>query len=377
LQHNGIFDAFEEAKKVTPSNYLAPTREMVTAKFKESTDSQHIIVGHVLDYFEVPNGGFYVLYQIHAAWESIEWMVINGAAAGLSMTHFPLDKGGTDIIPYEVSLCFEPARPHCYTVVGSPGIQPVLDYKRRLISGDIPDGSDTIERPLQVTIMADMETEQVVSTTPAENTPIESAIGSIPDESQRKIVMARLASMQRFAEEAELTAEKVRKENGSLQTKLSQASQGHDNEKMHADLLKNQLAIITASIGADKVATYHTQTEPIHKQIDDKNFTGVINSFERVLCAANRQIMELQESKGIVPAQSAQKRTAGDQLTPGLVEKIEERAAMDATTPAAELKAASGTSQRVPLFETHEVLRRAMSRTGETFRGTQMDVPFA
>ena len=154
LEHSGIFEAFGSAQKPTTLRHPAVVKG---AERQAKENPKHTIVGHVVDYFEVPAGGFYVIYQIHPQWPTVQWMITSGQSAGLSMTHCEVGNG---IMPYEVSLCFEPARPHCYTVVGCATLLGVLAYKRRLLLGSIGDHSSTLARPLTVEIMADtMETE--------------------------------------------------------------------------------------------------------------------------------------------------------------------------------------------------------------------------
>ena len=77
LEHSGIFEAFGAAQKTASKTQLAPTPAEVKARLEKQAkcNPKHTIVGHVVDYFEVRDGGFYVVYQIHQQWPTVQWMM--------------------------------------------------------------------------------------------------------------------------------------------------------------------------------------------------------------------------------------------------------------------------------------------------------------
>lgn len=350
LEHSGIFEAFGAAQRSTAKSHLAPTPAEVKARLERQAKAnpKHTIVGHVVDYFEVPTGGFYVIYQIHPQWPTVQWMITSGQSAGLSMTHCEVGNG---IMPYEVSLCFEPARPHCYTVVGCATLLGVLAYKRRLLLGSIGDHSSTLARPLTVEIMADtMETET------RDPTPIEAALATIGDESQRDVIKQRLAAMMKHIDQKD-------SEVASLNNKLTAASKQNDNARIQTELLKSQLQNVTAGLGEERCKRYNLDTTVTDKAIESRDYDQLAQVTERALMACSRLLMEQSEKT----SESSSKRESTDgQLVPEMAARIEE-------TVAPALTAASAASA-APAKELSpdDYLARAMAATAQSFRGTPL-----
>ncbi len=332
-------------------------------KVQSKTQRDHTIVGHVVDYFEVPNGGFYVIYSIHPQWNEVIWMITEGKSSGLSMTHYPLNTKRKNVMPYEVSLCFEPARPHCYSIVGSPTLLGLLNYKRRLISGSIGDWSESLARPSKVPIMADkMETE--VAPPAAAPTPIEAALASIPDEGQRALVAARLTDMMKHVDAKEKDVAAMEAEKAKLEADLAAASKNSFNAQTQTELLKAQLQTVTATLGDDLCRTFNLAPEVTDKAINSGDFSQLAMVTDRALMACSRKMMLGTDSD------SSRKR-GGSTMTPDIAARIEETTGqMEVAPPAAaaevpELKAASA-GQMSP----DDYLARAMASTARSFRGT-------
>lgn len=334
---------------------------------QSKTQRAHTIVGHVVDYFEVPDGGFYVIYTIHPQWTDVIWMITEGKSSGLSMTHYPLNNKKKNVMPYEVSLCFEPARPHCYSIVGSPTLLGALNYKRRLISGSIGDWSESLARPTKVPIMTDkMETE--VAPPAAAPTPIEAALSSIPDEGQRALVAARLADMMKHVDAKEKDVAKMEAEKAKLAEELAAASKNSFNAKTQADLLKAQLQTVTSTLGEDMCQKFQLDPAVTDKAIDSRDFAQLAMVTDRALMACSR-VMMLGDS-------GSSRKRGGSALTPDLAARIEETTGqtMEVAAPAAAaaapamdtgLKAASAAD-----MSPDDYLRRAMQSTARSFRGT-------
>lgn len=346
---------------------------MVMAQLKKQskTEYTHTIVGHVVDFFEVPHGGFYVVYHIHPQWKSVIWMITEGKSAGLSMTHFPLKNGGSDIMPYEVSLCFEPARPHCYTIVGSPTLLGVLAYKRKLVSCAIGDQSESLTRPTRVPIMSEMETEKAPTTTP-----IEDALSSIADEGKRALVAARLTDMMKHVDATEREHAKMQADKEKLESELAAASKQTTNARVQTELLKAQLSNVTAGLGADRVKRYNITPEVTSAAIDSRDYDQLAQVTERTLMACSRLMMEQAE------VTSPSKRPAENgQLDPTMAARIETiatpaapaapaaaaaaPAAMEETGLTAASAGVAGSAEMTP----DDYLARAMASTARSFRG--------
>lgn len=78
LEHKGIHSAFQKAFQETTDNFAAPTPSQVEGKLKASKSLDETIVGRVLEYFEVPDGGFYIIYTISEKYPAVKWMIDNG-----------------------------------------------------------------------------------------------------------------------------------------------------------------------------------------------------------------------------------------------------------------------------------------------------------
>lgn len=351
LEHSGIFEAFEAAQKTASKKQLAPTPTEVKARLEKQAKSnpKHTIVGHVVDYFEVPNGGFYVVYHIYHQWPTVQWMITSGQSAGLSMTHCDV---GNSIMPYEVSLCFEPARPHCYTIVGSHSLLGVLAYKRKLVSGNIQDYSTTLERPLSIKIMTDAESAMAVEG--REPTPIESALSELPEEKQ-KIVKARLAAMMQLVDKRD-------GENAKLKEDLVAASKQNDNNRVQTELLKSQLQNVTAGLGKERCERYNLAPDVTDKAIESRDYDQLAQVTERALMACSRLLME-QSEKTSAPV--AKREASEGQLVPEVAARIEE-------TVAPTLTAASATAAPDKELSPDDYLARAMAATAQSFRGTPL-----
>jgi len=110
-EHSGIFDAIANLNErgETPLQSRVWKELNDIAKTKDVRSSS---VGEVIDYWESPNGSWWCTFCIDAVkWEGIIWMIEKTFLRGLSLTHMVHNE---NLIPYEVSLCFEPARPGCY-----------------------------------------------------------------------------------------------------------------------------------------------------------------------------------------------------------------------------------------------------------------------
>jgi len=355
LEHKGIHTAFKTAKSLTSSSFDAPVPATVSAvlKLQAERDPKHAILGEIVDFFEVPSGGFYIVYKIPDELDSIVFMIINGLACGLSLTHYELNHTG-NIMPYEVSLCYEPARPHCYTIVGSSSLQRVLNYKRSLMTGRIPDPSLTLKRQ-KVYIMS--EAPELVA---ASKSPVEEALSTIPDENARKILAERMGDLMRMVDTTESKNVNLTADNKALNEKLSAASAFNFNAEAQAQLLKSQLDLLTTSLGVEKCKKFGLSNDVTHAAIDSGDYNQLARLMDRTLVACSRQFMEMSAQP---EAPSPMKRAAAEQITPQTAAVVEE--------VAEELTAASA-PVAAPAMTPEDYLARAMASTARSFRGTRV-----
>lgn len=377
LEHQGVFRAYDAARLKMPKGMYIPTKEMIQSQLNHQSkvDPTHTAVGRVVDYFGVPNGGFYIIYKMDDDLKDVEWMIINGAASGLSLTH--VENPRKQIIPYEVSLCFKPRRPHCYSVAGFTSLQGALSYKRRLETGVIGDWSTTLERPTQVPIMADMETE-TPQPKAASKTPLESAIGTIPEEN-RKLIESRMAELMRYADEAEKKQVELEGKNTELSAKLAVASQAEINREVEANMLKTQLDLVTQAMGAERCSRHQLEKSKTDPAIDSHSYDNVVAMSARALKACSVTITDLREqlaSKAAPVAASSRKRES-EEMTSDMYAAIERRTAPVEVEPAAAAAPVAASAAAANPNDPRELLRRAMANTARSFRGTAMSAPIA
>jgi hypothetical protein len=129
---------YEEATRrayAKDDTVVVPTPRAVRAELEllAQTNPKYIIGGSVLDYFAVPGGGYYILFDVTNA--TLATLIDKGYASGLSLTHNEIRHNNT-IVPYEVTLCIVPQRPQCY-VYATGGLQSLLSYKSKLMDGSI------------------------------------------------------------------------------------------------------------------------------------------------------------------------------------------------------------------------------------------------
>lgn len=266
------------------------------------------------------------------------------------MTHCTAEEDR--VVPYEVSLCNEPARPHCYTLAKFSSLKGALEYKGLLISGHIKDVSTTLEK----TMAMQEDTKPTASK-------LQLALDSIQDEEQRNLISARLGDMMKFVDEAEKKAADLVESESNLRKQLECASKETLNEKIQADLLKSQLQTVTASLGQDWCQKYHLGEEVTNAAIDSGEFNRLAQLTERALMACSRKMMDAIQNT------SKPKRQAEHQMTPTTIEKIEEKTAS--------IVPASASTMPVVREEPKDMspmdyLQRAMESTARSFRGTQV-----
>jgi hypothetical protein len=129
---------YEEATRrayAKDDTVVVPTPRAVRKELESlaKTNAKYIIGGSVLDYFAVPGGGYYIVFDVTDA--TLATLVDKGYTSGLSLTHNEMRHNNT-IVPYEVTLCIVPQRPQCY-VYATGRLQSLLSYKSKLMDGSI------------------------------------------------------------------------------------------------------------------------------------------------------------------------------------------------------------------------------------------------
>ena len=134
---------------LSSQNHLA-TRDRVIAELHDlgESDATKSAVGTIVDARLIePEGGLYVIAEISAGLIGVAHLVRAGFLTGLSLSTV-VDSSG--LVPVEVSLTKEPARPHSYIVFSSGQLQKVREYLGKIQSHTIRDYSGSLDRPTRV-----------------------------------------------------------------------------------------------------------------------------------------------------------------------------------------------------------------------------------
>lgn len=251
VEHHGVFEAVRQVGAAVPLPADVKKAMIKLAK----TDASSAIVGSVIDAFIGPKtGALYIIYGIdELLMPSIEFLILNRFLPGLSMTHVvsqvPTEKDQPDpqVVPYEVTLCSEPARPGCYTFLTGSSVE-LQRYKRSIEKGAIAEPEFSAP-PL---VMSAEEAQ------PPQRSEIEQAFDSIDNEETRKVIAARLTAMVKS-----LDATKAEKE--ALEQKYSGLVKASSvNERM----LKNQLSLFQKQLGEQMCSDYCLNDDQTHSAID-------------------------------------------------------------------------------------------------------------
>lgn len=326
-------------------------------KLQSETNPTHTILGRVIDYFEVPDGGFYIIYSIDDQFDYIRDLIWSGMSAGLSLTTSPINE--STVMPYEVSLCHDPKRPNCYTMSSFESLDDALRYKRALISGDIPDASEQLQRPSRVPyiIMTDKDPKLTVAS--ANSNPYMSALEAIPDEASRKLLATRFVDMSKAEMEQQQRITELEQQKGKLEEDLTIASKNSVNEKVKANMLQAQFDVIRARLGEKACKDYHLEHQVVEKAIGGRDYDELAIVTERALMACSRTFTD------IITKDSEEKRSAPQQLTPDMVNDIEQ-AYLGTPNDAMQTELTVASNAARPMSD-EDHLRRAMANTRERF----------
>ena len=371
-EHAGIFDAISN---ISDQDEL-PLQSRVWKELNTIADTKDVRsapIGQVVDYWESPNGSWWCTFYIDAGkWEGVVWMVENMFLRGLSMTHMVHND---NIIPYEVSLCFEPARPGCYVYFFHVELFRVDEYKRSVLSKSIREPITDTNTPAIVIMASENSNTTPANTTPMDITEeraapvvqkplIEQAMEALPEE-HRNIIAARLTEMCKRADDARSKQKAAEDERDAAKKSEEQAIISAKNGEVNVGMLKSQLEIMRSNLGEDLITNYHISPEHCKPLLESNDPNQMLRVVDRVLCAANARMMMAYEQSLTNNSTTSKKRKA--EPTPEFkVPETPARKATDAPMVAASKKAAAPAKSPVVTTSTpSEILARAMADTFE------------
>jgi len=295
-EHSGIFEAIGNLAERNE----APLQSRVWKELNDiakNKDVRSSSIGEVIDYWESPNGSWWCTFYIDAVkWEGIVWMIEKSFLRGLSLTHMVHNE---NLIPYEVSLCFEPARPGCYVYHFSLELFKMDEYKRGVLTKSIrePIKSDSTHIDVIVANKKTMENQNMGDGMETNNDGtmeqkplIEQIMDKLPKE-HRTIFAARFTEMCQRVDEAR-SAQKT------AEGMLDEAKKGEEaalisakNNECNVGMLKSQLDIMRENLGADMITNYHLSEPYCAPLLESQDPNEVRRCVDRLLLAANAKLM--------------------------------------------------------------------------------------
>jgi len=249
-------------------------------------------VGVVITHREGADGRFYALFAIDtAAFPAVPMLIRTGALRGISLTHC-LPKPP---IAVELSLCVRPARSECYVMRSATDLMEQYDYMRRLIT-----------QPAMETPAVDAKT------------PLELAMTQLSGE-DKQLVTARFADLMAACDKMSLALTSEKAARAKADTAL-EAAKGSGNSKM----LEAQIKMMASQLNPDICATYYCSADTLMSELSSDHPATVLRAADRMICACNRQMMELRAGKlPTTPAEPrGQKRRAEPDPDTGRTETV-------------------------------------------------------
>lgn len=332
FEHKGIHSAIRKLPE-----YNKPSAFEVSVALETSKDASHRTLGYVTDVFEAHDGGFWaVLYIDFANKSGLYQLIQSGMLQSVSLTHM-VNKDSSNIVPLEIALVGNPARPGCRIRFASKSALNMQLYKASIIAGttstmSVVAASNTM---MEVDKGAEPTCENVLnSMTPA----------------NRQIIAAKLAYLVQCMDKqkAELVAANERL-----------ASKSYDQETDNA-LLKSQLSQLWSAM--DETAKQNLavpSVDALSKSLSSNNASEMRQTFLKTIMCCNQSMMlrDLQSQKlDDKLAEPATKRA-----------KVAEPAAESVLVTASKTAEKEGTYNAPPQesVSPEEALRRALTETFE------------
>lgn len=129
-----LHKGWHKAMEMALAEADVPTSQQVVDKLKslEKEGTMFKVWGNVRDYFSVPEGGYYAIFDVRD--KTMADLVQKGAYQGVSLSHYAVN--GDNALPGELTLCPVPGRKGSYVFASGP-LEQLVDYKRKLVSRSV------------------------------------------------------------------------------------------------------------------------------------------------------------------------------------------------------------------------------------------------
>ena len=280
-EHTGIHTAVK-ILQLSSDDPLPPSPDTITHTLNAAADPQQRTLGNVVDAFETRGGAFCVIMEINVSNKpGIHWSIATRQLGSVSLTHCTLGNGS--LLPLEMSIVGQPARPQSDIIFYSSDLNECLLYKARLIDGSTP----------HTTVMEIQEQEP---TTCAE------VIQRLP-EAQRKLVTDRLEQLVKWRDESQ---EKLVTANKQLQETSSAQQVDHAVMKGQLESLLKRIPVkMLSAFGVpediEKMSEMFQSESPVQTQQA---------ALRTIMCANHALMMQEMKSEPAVAAPMAVEKAA-------------------------------------------------------------------
>lgn len=236
----------------------------------------HCVLGSVTDCWEARDGSWWATFFIQPVYKAVHWLLTHAHLTGVSLTHTYNDDN--TIVPLELSLCREPARPGCYIYRRYTNVIDANTYKRLRQSCSIPDTPT-------------MSTETPDASTPSGDPPlseIESVLHKM-DPTDRRLIEDRLIAA-----------------STNMKTAVERMKEAERRAGVSTSALRNQIDILKAHINPELLQTYSIATPDDLQSLYSNNVQEMHPTLNRVLVAASATIMQLKS--GLLHKQGEEER---------------------------------------------------------------------
>lgn len=298
VEHHGIEGVVSEL--IQSQKALIPIN--VTNALDRGDDVKSMSVGRVIE-AEVTRFQELCIVFVMDRLPSVQWLVEQGFMRGLSLTHIESSTHG--MVPLEVSLCSEPARPGCYVeALGTK--EQVEAYKRRRGLTNVVAASRAFYQRGTMSTGTPQETTpvsaaapSVVAETPDAATPatrIEQVLSQLSEE-ESGLIKARLTDMMKRCDN-ESSARMRAEENAK--SALEEARKAQEQTRFsgaEAGMLRDQLLHLQSQLG-DKLSQNFMVTPDKCGPLFENDAQAVRRVTDRLLCAANHRLMAYRAQYG-------------------------------------------------------------------------------
>ena len=321
MQHAGVFEAVERvgAEVPTPQQVEAALHEL------SETHTKMAVVGTIVDAWINANSVTVIAFTIKPELTGVTFMVENGFARGLSLTHAeskqPLHQ--SKLVPYEVTLCSEPARPGAWVFYKTASLISLAKYKR----DDLLRGSEyTRNMPAEVMDVTEPSSSTTVVAASAEKTmtPLEAALAGVTNEEHRKLLAERFTAMVAATDAEKTRAADAELKRQELEKKLNEQQV---TSRINQEMLQNQLQMLQANVGTELSSTFHLDPQATKCALESGDANVVRDTFERAIMAANRRMMQLAADQSLVDTRKRSRESEPVVLAPEVVAASEAAAA--------------------------------------------------